>query len=127
MKKLALSLILACLSVTAAFAQNVNEAGVSTSAAPAVNLPTVQDVADGANKLGNLVGGVFQGTFKVGAALFSGIKSGVTGSPAVQVESPAQPQASASASQPSDASQVKVVRTPAPVEDRSTYLVAEVD
>ncbi len=127
MKKLALSLILACLSVSAAFAQNVSDTGVSTSASvPQAEPPSVQDVAAVAHKAGAFVGGLFNGTFQVGSALFSGLKTGVTGLPSAEAKvEPMQATSNDAQSLTGLPVLFKATRhEPAPVEDRSIYSAA---
>lgn len=123
MKKLAFAFILACLSVSA-FAQNVSDTGVSTSASvPHAELPSVQDVAAVAHKAGAFVGAIFNGTFQVGSALFSGLKAGATSlsSADVKVE-PTQASANDAQSLTGLLGLFQgAVHVPAPVDDRSTY------
>jgi hypothetical protein len=128
MKTLALSILLTCLSFTTAFAQDALDIYSPPSASvPAAELPTLQDVTKVANKAGALVGGVFYGTFKVGTALFSGMKNGLTGSP--PTEEPAK-RSQAKSDSPSLTGLLDIYdaanRVPAPVEDRSTYYSAPV-
>ena len=125
MKKLALSLILALCSVTAAFAQSAGQAEVSTTASvQQLALPTQQDLNKVAFKSGEFVAGVFRGTFEVGASLLSGLKAGVLGAD-VKVDSAATSNEKTidvpSKAFSQEAPAVKV-HTPAPVEDRSIYV-----
>lgn len=125
MKKLALSVILAIVSATAAFAQTAPEAEGSTTVSIQQHaLPTAQDFASAAHKTGAFVGGLFGGTFRTGVALFAGLKDGVMGT--ASQGSSQQAQATNDSQSFAASQETKEVKrhTPAPVEDRSIYSVS---